>query len=161
MKLCSQLILVILLGISCGKQLNDLLNMGKRPHKNSITDASFTDQVVEFEKTFKLKVSVPIVFEKLDSNKAGACYKWSDGYREIRINPEYWDTYSVFEREQLVFHELGHCIFNLDHDDSIFTVASIECPNSVMRSYMFSDLEVQNCYVPERTHYMEDLNGKR
>jgi hypothetical protein len=150
-----------LLGVSCGKQLNDFLNMGKTPHKKSITDVRFEDHIIRFENEFDLQVNIPIIFNKLESTKAGVCIKWSDGYREIQISPERWDEYSNLEQEQLLFHELGHCVFDLEHDDSMYMVAGYICPTSVMRSYMFSWYEVQQCYVPERNHYMEDINGKR
>jgi hypothetical protein len=149
-----------LLGVSCGKQLSDFLNMGKTSHRKSVTDIRFEDQVIKFEKEFNVRVDVPIVFDKLDSGKAGVCSKWADGYREIQINPEHWSSYSDLEQEQLIFHELGHCVFDLKHDDS-FMVAKPSCPNSVMRSYMFSAYETLQCYSPERSHYMEDINDKR
>ena len=161
MKLYYRLIIVSLLGISCGKQLNDFLNMGKAPHKKNVTDVRFSDQVIKFEQEFALRVSVPIIFNKLESGKAGVCIKWSDGYKEIQISPERWDEYSDLEQEQLIFHELGHCVFDLEHDDSTYVAAGYVCPTSVMRSYMFSWYEVQQCYAPQRNHYMEDLNDKR
>ena len=31
-------------------------------------------------------------------------------------------TYAVFDKKEVIAHELGHCLFNLDHDDSRFNL---------------------------------------
>lgn len=37
----------------------------------------------------------------------------------VMIDPVYWDTYSFYERENLVLHELGHCELGYAHSGGI------------------------------------------
>jgi hypothetical protein len=150
----------LLLVVGCGKSFSDMLDMGKKPYTKHKTDPTFSPYINSFKQEFNVNVSVPVIFKELDSNKAGVCYVWSDGYREIGINSKFWPNFSEEQKEQLIFHELGHCKFNLNHDDSRLSYDNA-CPNSIMRSYMFSQWDIQTCYEPERNHYMEDINGKR
>lgn len=47
----------------------------------------------------------------------GTCMKGGFGVPEIKINIEWWSTADYYGREQLVFHELGHCVLNRGHND--------------------------------------------
>ena len=48
---------------------------------------------------------------------AGRCTA-SIGTPLIEINPVHWSHFTAECKEILIFHEMGHCILNLDHDDS-------------------------------------------
>jgi len=48
---------------------------------------------------------------------AGQCKTYSDGRREIVIDSEYWQRADPLEREFILFHELGHCVLDRDHND--------------------------------------------
>lgn len=146
----------LLLLISCGKSLPDFLNIKGSPVKKSKTDPAFSQFVESFSRQFNVGVKVPIVFKNIKSRYAGVCLKYSSGYREIQINPTHWKNYSLEQREQLIYHELGHCVLNRGHNDKLME-ANTNCPDSIMRSYMFSINEINNCYVPEYNHYMEEL----
>lgn len=55
-----------------------------------------------------------------DPGVIGACRR-NDGEgknRSIFFDKTYWVTATRFEKEYVVFHELGHCFLELDHDDS-------------------------------------------
>jgi hypothetical protein len=160
MKLRMLSILSVALIVGCGKSLQDVISMGKKPYSKSKTNEVFRPYIRSFVEEFNVSVRVPIVLKKLHANKAGVCLVWSDGYREIQINSTHWQFFTEEQKEQLVFHELGHCVFDLDHDDSLMPNNS-NCPNSIMRSFMFSPVEGADCYVPEYQHYVEDINAKR
>lgn len=149
----------LILSVGCGNSLSDMLNMGKKPYTKHKTSPEFMPYVHSFEQQFNVRVNVPVISNKIDSNKAGVCYVWSDGYREIQINSQHWSSFSEEQKEQLVFHELGHCVFDLNHDDSRLQYRT-SCPNSIMRSFMFNQYEIDNCYIPENAHYMENLNAR-
>jgi hypothetical protein len=153
------LLIVSLISVSCGESLSDMLDMGKNPYAKHKSDPVFATYVDSFKNEFNVRVSVPIILKEIEASKAGVCYVWSDGYREVQINSKYWYSFSEDQKEQIVFHELGHCVFNLNHDDSTLAVNE-QCPNSIMRSYAFSEWEINHCYVPERTHYMENLHAR-
>ncbi len=71
----------------------------------------------------------------------------------IIIDQAYWNTATVMEREHLMFHELGHCILNLEHNNKMVPVGIYSIPESIMYLYMFDD----NMYVPNREYYLRDL----
>lgn len=149
-------LLPLLFLVSCGQSVQDLLNINGTPVKKYKTNPIFSDFVESFSKQFSVRVKVPIIFKNIEEKYAGVCLKYSDGYKEIRINPVYWNNYSLEQKEQLIYHELGHCIFNRGHNDRVME-ANTNCPDSIMRSYMFNINEINNCYLPEYNHYMEEL----
>ena len=157
-KILPMLSFVLIVG--CGKSLQDMIDMGKKPYSKSKTNEVFRPYIDSFTNEFNVAVRVPVVLKKLEANKAGVCFVWSDGYREIQINSLHWEFFTEEQKEQLIYHELGHCVFNLGHDDSLMP-NNRSCPNSIMRSFMFSQVEALNCYVPERLHYMENLDARR
>lgn len=152
MKLLS--ILFIFLYVSCGKDIQDYFkNTEDYSGKKSKTHQDFKYYIELFENSYNVNVNVPIIYNYEDPLYAGACYTYSDGYKEIKVNKKFWENYSTEQREVLIFHELGHCVFNLDHDNN----HSLYCPASVMRSYLFSDFEILYCYIPNRSYYLDDL----
>lgn len=61
----------------------------------------------------------------------GTCTSYTDGSQVINVDERYWDRADDLDKEYLVFHELGHCILDRDHDNS--KDASGFC-NSIMQS---------------------------
>lgn len=50
-------------------------------------------------------------------------YGWCQRFDgEVLINRRNWHTLSTVQKEQLVFHELGHCRLNQDHNDDDLNV---------------------------------------
>ena len=47
----------------------------------------------------------------------GQCKSYSDGSQQVIVDEQYWNRISDNEREYLVFHELGHCILEKEHND--------------------------------------------
>ena len=146
----------LLLLVSCGQSVQDFLNINGSPIKKSKTNPIFSEFVESFSKEFNVRVKVPIILKKIEPRYAGVCIKYSNGYKEIQINSIHWNNYSLEQREQLIYHELGHCVFNRGHNDK-WMKTNANCPDSIMRSYMFDTNEINNCYVPEYKHYMEEL----
>ena len=60
-----------------------------------------------------------ITFNDLGSDSAGQCLTYSDGRKEVQINQLKWPTYSEQEKEILIFHELGHCVLDREHDNNM------------------------------------------
>ena len=58
-----------------------------------------------------------IDFGTLKDEEIGLCYYFTFK-REIKIDSFFWETASEFSRRQLVFHELTHCLLNVDHVES-------------------------------------------
>lgn len=148
-------LVLLFLITGCGKSLSDFIQMDKAKFKKANTNPIFLPFIESFQAEFNLQVNVPIVLESIDQRHAGVCTVYSNGYKEITINKDLWDNYSQEQKEQLVYHELGHCVLNKKHDNTLKEY----CPNSIMRSYMFSTYEINECYLPEYNHYMENLGS--
>jgi hypothetical protein len=94
-------------------------------------------------------IGVPIGFHKLKRPMVGVCHYDSES-RSVEVDPSYWDGISEFQREALIFHELGHCVLNLEHDS---TLLKDECPASNMSPEMLSD----SCYLTHRAYYARHM----
>lgn len=49
----------------------------------------------------------------------GQCTRNSDQTKTITIDRFFWATYDFWEKEMVIYHELGHCFLNRDHIDDI------------------------------------------
>lgn len=95
--------------------------------------------------------SIPIMFGPTMGNAIGYCII-SLNSRVITINRKYWNIASNIERELLIFHELGHCLLFLGHDDLLLSSGT---SRSIMTSALTSDL-VWN-YRNNKKYYIDQL----
>lgn len=68
----------------------------------------------------------------------------------ITINQTYWSNFNDAEREQVMFHELGHCVLMRNHNNDVDAYGT---PVSVMFWEMVSD----NTYSQHRGDWMIEL----
>lgn len=54
-----------------------------------------------------------------DSNIQGQCFHNQKKPKKVIIDVEYWEDASPFEKEFIIFHELGHCFLDRDHLDAV------------------------------------------
>lgn len=52
------------------------------------------------------------------SGTLGQCKSYSDGSQKVIIDDKYWNRITEKEKEYIVFHELGHCLLNREHNDT-------------------------------------------
>ena len=99
-------------------------------------DPAFAPYVNEYisYKGRGLDYDIPIQFSPdLGGNTVGICTRWSNGYRQIQIDKDYWDNWlDEGERREVIAHELGHCDLNRDHTVHQYPALSIMDP------YVFS-----------------------
>jgi hypothetical protein len=106
-----------------------------------VEDSNGDKRVVEMGQ----KYSLTIIFADTGSNLDGLCVfggkttdygvkKVLDDKRTISINPKFWMRYDERQRQQLFYHEMGHCVLGLEHDDRKVTVPGV--PRPVNLSYM-------------------------
>jgi len=116
----------------------------------------FIDVVNKFTTEFDVSSDhLGVGYEFFYKNIVGLCFSYSNGLREIRINPHYEEIITDPARfEQLMYHELGHCLLNLEHNDD----HEDEKPESIMRSWLFSTDEISEYYIPHRDEYINELN---
>lgn len=80
---------------------------------------------------------------------------YRDAY--VIINYEYWLTFNDEKREQLILHELGHCVLRRIHDDSCVGEEVGPCNK---RSLMHPYLGMTD-WANNREYYIEELFIKR
>ena len=95
--------------------------------------------------------------------------------RKVTIDKGYWQTLDSFEKEELIFHELGHCTLFRGHTDTkssdgtityyvenfLFMIGIFEkkgyledgCPASYMHPYTFGSY----CIQKHRDYYIREL----
>ena len=63
--------------------------------------------------------SINIAFGELDAPTAARCYRTSNQYasRDIVIDKAHWVRITDEQKLLLVFHELGHCDMNFEHQE--------------------------------------------
>jgi len=75
----------------------------------------------------------------------------------ILISRQYWEASSDLDREQLIFHELGHCVLGRDHNDEITVLEDGETvPLSLMNTYVIEEEH----YTRYREEYIRELFTK-
>lgn len=118
------------------------------------TDAKILPYVQEFEVYAGFSTAhVPIAFDDLESGIAGICYRASGGGKTvayIKLDRGYWPIMSEYQKINLVFHELRHCVLNRWHTPSDYS--PLECPSSFMHDTVMGNYCLNknfNSYIKE------------
>lgn len=83
------------------------------------------------------------------ADSGGECLTEKGGKRFITFSSELWFKCTPEQREAILFHELGHCVLGLEHDDK-------QCgdrPCHLMNSTSFSGED----YLKHKHEYLQDL----
>lgn len=133
---------------------------GVAPKHNATVsiDPTFTEYVARFEDAahqagHKVRVNDLIVaFGDTGSNTEtrGLCAFAEGETPAVTINQQAWDSSTDDEREELIFHELGHCLLGLKHVAGINTDG---IPASIM-----NPVEITSAiYAQNRAYYLHTL----
>ena len=160
-------ICTLLLLASCGStydhiESDDILGDGYK-------DPSLSTYLNQFEEDMGVTIpghlSISIVddlYKISNPNVDAVC--WSNSRtkvgEKIEIRRSRWEVLSEASREQLLYHELGHCVLNKDHNfgqkrGSVWSV----CPSSIMNPYTFTEGQIENCYIPDVIDYLIELRN--
>lgn len=92
--------------------------------------------------------------DSFPSGVIGSCSIGVSG-RVIRINQNFWGRYSSgnSSHQQLMYHELGHCILQLGHNESTTRISGNNVPTSIMYPFHFSAAT----YISNLSYYMSEL----
>lgn len=92
-------------------------------------------------------LSIRFAFNLGDYNHLAEC---EVNTTQISVSESYWMTASEPEREELIFHELGHCLLGRDHDDNVMPISGGTIYKSIMNSagtaLMFRFPNWNNCF---------------
>lgn len=106
------------------------------------SDAELVQYALEFERSMDIDSSyISLTFGDLVGHIMGLCTSWSNGKREITIDRGYWAEIDIEAREQVMYHELGHCAMNLNHDDAVLldTSTNHTIEASIMYPFFFGN----------------------
>ena len=165
-------ILSLLLFVSCGVKLDHLETEDYQG--NGRRSQELVTLIQQFEEDMGVRIDpnldITIEDELVDisnSNVDAVC--WSNSYTgdgvRVEIRRSSWkrltrdadnDEESQASQEQLLYHELGHCVLN-----RLDVYESLTCPSTIMSGYTFSPWQIRNCYIPEesRRDYLDELRG--
>jgi hypothetical protein len=104
-----------------------------------------------WEGIYGVEVKINIYFDDLKGNTVGTCYTGDED--KIVLDREFWDQSSDLGREELIFHEFGHCLLGLGHDNTLTVINGKQIPKSIMYPYTIGD----NIYGEFQQYYREEL----
>lgn len=141
MRVMTPLILIII--------VTSLTNCGKFKAKG-IIDPEFRPYVELFAETYGVYINVDMYFDELEGTIIGRCWKKGEA-RDIEIDVSWWSNNTdPYDRELLVFHELGHCVLDQGHRDFFLEDG---CGGSIMVTIHIGGV----CYERHYDYYIEEL----
>ena len=131
------------------------------PRGSHTTNPEFTPYISQFETYLGEPIGdIPINFATLDGDTIGQCIVWDNRWREIKIDPYYWNNMGEeghIEDEDaklsLLFHELGHCRLNRGHLNTTLDDNGRQVFTSFMNYYIFFD----SSYLESKAYYINEL----
>lgn len=98
--------------------------------------------------------NVPVNFGNTENESfEGVCFSYPDGTTEVIIRESWWNSASQALKESLLFHELGHCALNREHDNETHEANSVTYKASLMNSVIVNP----NQYNGHRSAYLTEL----
>jgi hypothetical protein len=121
--------------------------------KKAEFDVEMNEYYNTFESVTHFAAKSRVGYRYLDSMPAPRVAACAQMAGIIYISLEYWNKTSKSMHEQIVLHELGHCVLYLNHDD---TRGSDGYTISIMSTYLVSD----SVYKAKREMYLQSLNKR-
>ena len=119
--------------------------------QNFYIDSDFAPYVADFEREFNLNVAINISFvDRFESPTRLAFCRYFE--HKIIFSRAQWDIMVPAARELVVWHELGHCLFSLPHDDRKDGRGQ---PLSIMSTYT----PPTDYYVQNRAAYLQHFKA--
>lgn len=143
--------------ISCGRQQKDhILDPPIYSQVKITREPALENYFKTFDSLFGVNTTyISTEFIKMD-DAVGKCYSWSDGTRKISVDPDFWDKANEYEKENLIWHENGHCHFDLDHNTNMICINQDSIPESVMYPSIFA---ANPNYKAFRNYYIKELKS--
>lgn len=122
-------VLSIITVLSCGEEDTIETDAELQPYFDIFTkEASARGYTVDYEaaRIEGLLQDIP------NANIQGQCFRNESKPRKVIIDVNYWNNADEFEKQFIIFHELGHCFLDRDHLDTTE-------PNGICTSIMHSN----------------------
>jgi hypothetical protein len=138
----------ILTGVCLGLLMNLRTTNPKLQHESFKPYVTRAIELYEKFGKYRAASQIPemfIAFRNLNKNQIGVCYP---AFGHIEIDLRYWKKATHAQREELLLHELGHCVLDLDHSNppSIMQ-ATKTLDNEYIDNYNKHINEYFGCYV--------------
>jgi hypothetical protein len=120
-------------------------------------EPEFQAYVEDFQMQTGLKNIIPIKFKEIQEEYVIAlCYNYNNTDKNyIEVDPEEFNKLSDSEKEETIYHELGHCLLNRSHNESMLDARRYgirsSIPKTIMYPYVFGTkyLQYKGYYVNE------------
>lgn len=128
------------------KFLIEAIDRGVSVNENLVLSIYFDDNISLDNETSGVRIN-------------GVCTWRSNGERKVRIERSIWETKDIYEREQLIFHELGHCLLDFREHRNEKQLVQINhnttnrVPSSIMSEFSFSS----SIYNLSYRYYLDEL----
>ena len=122
-------------------------------------DYELEPYVAKFETEWGKQISFKVTMEITPHPSVGHCQIFIDGSKIVRVHPDYFrNSLNDLQKEQLVFHELGHCALGRFHTDSQVQWNDLEgyYPASIMSRKVFNDWSIK-AYEIHKDYYLKEL----
>lgn len=122
-------------------------------------DPEFLEYVQSFQSEGALRgkdvtaAGISIQFGDMPSEDTNGLCQMSGSSRAIYINRTFWSGAADSQREELIFHELGHCVLLRAHDTHLMLTGNGFSPESIM----YPSLPSWGDYEAERARYLDEL----
>lgn len=151
------LLFAIILALSVGENYN---NKEDLKEYTSGVDPELETFVKNFEDISGLKlknINIRLMGYKkeVQGTAVGLCHTPFSGEKYITVDSRSW-YFSDLSREALIFHELLHCVCDLDHDDSIARIDGETIKASILNKYALRYGE----YTKHKSIYINDMKKK-
>jgi len=142
------------------------INQQSDPRDIKGIDPAFASYVQQFEVMYGHHIGdIPIQFAPQSGQVIGECIVWNSQWREIKVDPYFWANEALddTQREALIFHELGHCVLNRGHLNTMFTDVDAYgnrwyVDTSIMNAYIFLSAQYPDIYKLEPYYWAELFN---
>lgn len=117
-------------------------------------DPEFQSYVNTFEKDMSTKVQINMTFYSQSDSVVAICYSYDKKpeLNYVEVDPIQWSYLDENGKEEVIFHELGHCLMGKDHDSMFLEEYNV--PKSIMYPYVFSI-----AYGVHKPYYVEELKN--
>ena len=115
-------------------------------------EPEFVDHVAEFEDNLGIKVDTPVFYLEPSNPKHLAVCVDKAGFRYVVVSPSKTKHFSPAQFNLLMYHELGHCVLGLRHNDKVVKGK----PASVMRSQFFTNNQMKY-FIEDKEYYIWEL----
>jgi len=119
------------------------------------SDERVWSYMASFEKNYGKEIprNTFFKFKEFDRKKRSSSAYCILASGKMYMDEPTWDEKDDFSRENLVYHELGHCILGLRHA-STHHLKDDECPSSMMH---WQGAAINGCYMEDRSYYIKEL----